>query len=110
MDHATCSRLLLATHIATSLLPLNARLIPVITELGRLIGPRILAGPYQGFPARTTQRARHSHVDRAHPTTKDPRSVPRGPLATVRSGRIGATAAGRIHVGLESVPARPGAG
>ena len=37
MDHATCSRLLLATHFATSLLPLTARLIPLITELGRLI-------------------------------------------------------------------------
>jgi hypothetical protein len=37
MDHATCSRLLTATHFATSLLPLTARLIPVITELGRLI-------------------------------------------------------------------------
>jgi hypothetical protein len=37
MDHATCSRLLTATHFATSLLPLTARLIPVITELGRLV-------------------------------------------------------------------------
>jgi hypothetical protein len=39
MDHATCSRLLTATHFATSLLPLTARLLPVITELGRLIVP-----------------------------------------------------------------------
>jgi hypothetical protein len=37
MDHATCSRLLAATHFATSLLPLTARLLPVITELGRFI-------------------------------------------------------------------------
>src|SRR5262249_19050005 len=37
MDHATCPRLLTATHFATSLLPLTARLIPLITELGRLI-------------------------------------------------------------------------
>jgi hypothetical protein len=37
MDHATCSRLLLATYFTTSLCPLTARLIPVITELGRLI-------------------------------------------------------------------------
>src|SRR5690242_7910324 len=37
MDHAACSRLLSATHFATSLLPLTARLLPVITELGRLI-------------------------------------------------------------------------
>ena len=37
MDHATCSRLLTATHFATSLLPLTARLLPVITELGCLI-------------------------------------------------------------------------
>jgi hypothetical protein len=37
MDHATCSRLLMATHFATSLLPLTARLLPLITELGRLI-------------------------------------------------------------------------
>jgi hypothetical protein len=39
MDHATCSRTLSATHFATSLLPLTVRLIPVITELGRLIAP-----------------------------------------------------------------------
>jgi hypothetical protein len=31
MDHATCPRLLTATHFATSLLPLTARLIPVLT-------------------------------------------------------------------------------
>ena len=37
MDHATCPRLLTATHFATSLLPLTARLIPLITELSRLI-------------------------------------------------------------------------
>src|SRR3954452_6552116 len=37
MDHATRSRLLLATHFATSLCPLTDRLLPVITELGRLI-------------------------------------------------------------------------
>ena len=37
MDHATCFRLLLATHFATSLLPLTVRLIPVLTEIGRLI-------------------------------------------------------------------------
>jgi hypothetical protein len=37
MDHATCCRLLLATHFATSLRPLTARLIPLIAELGRLI-------------------------------------------------------------------------
>src|SRR5438132_5892484 len=37
MDHATCSRLLLATHFATSLFPLTARLVPVIAEVGRII-------------------------------------------------------------------------
>jgi len=37
VDYATCSALLSATHFATSLLPLTVRLIPVITELGRLI-------------------------------------------------------------------------
>ena len=37
MDHATCFRLLSATHFATSLLPLTIRLIPVLTEIGRLI-------------------------------------------------------------------------
>jgi hypothetical protein len=37
MDHATSSRLLLATHFATSLLPLTARLVPAITEIGRLV-------------------------------------------------------------------------
>ena len=35
----------MATHFATSLLPLTARLIPVITELGRLIVPFRRAGP-----------------------------------------------------------------
>ena len=37
MDHATCFRLLSAMHFATSLLPLTVRLIPVLTEIGRLI-------------------------------------------------------------------------
>ena len=37
MDHATCTAHLSATHFATSLLPLTARLIPVIAEVGRLI-------------------------------------------------------------------------
>ena len=37
MDHATSSRLLLATHFATSLLPLTTRLVPAITEIGCLI-------------------------------------------------------------------------
>jgi hypothetical protein len=37
MDHATSTSLLLATHFATSLFPLTVRLIPVITEIGRLI-------------------------------------------------------------------------
>ena len=37
MDHATRFRLLSATHFATSLLPLTVRLIPVLTEIGRLI-------------------------------------------------------------------------
>jgi len=37
MDHATCFRFLSATHFATSSLPLTVRLIPVLTEIGRLI-------------------------------------------------------------------------
>jgi hypothetical protein len=37
MDHATCAALLFATHFATSLLPLTFRLVPVVTEIGRLI-------------------------------------------------------------------------
>ena len=37
MDHATSTALLLATHFATSLFPLTVRLIPVITQIGRLI-------------------------------------------------------------------------
>ncbi len=37
MDHATSTVLLLATHFATSLFPLTVRLIPVITQIGRLI-------------------------------------------------------------------------
>ena len=35
----------------------------------KIFGSSILAGPNRGFPARTTQRTRHSHVDRAHATT-----------------------------------------
>jgi hypothetical protein len=37
MDHATSTALLFATHFATSLFPLTVRLIPVITQIGRLI-------------------------------------------------------------------------
>jgi hypothetical protein len=37
VDYATCHALLLATHFATSLFPLTVRLVPVITEVGRLI-------------------------------------------------------------------------
>src|SRR3954451_24773776 len=37
MDHATAASALLATHFATSLLPLTVRLIPVIAQIGRLI-------------------------------------------------------------------------
>ncbi len=37
MDHATCAALLLATHFATSLFPLTIRLVPVVTEISRLI-------------------------------------------------------------------------
>jgi hypothetical protein len=37
VDYATCSALLLATHFATSLFPLTIRLVPVITEVGRLV-------------------------------------------------------------------------
>jgi hypothetical protein len=44
-DHPTCAALLLATHFATSLVPLTARLVPVITELGRLIVRFRRAGP-----------------------------------------------------------------
>src|SRR5262249_13523855 len=72
----------------------------------KAFGPQILSGPYRGYHPGTTQRARHTHADRAHSTTKISRPVPRGPLSIVRSGRIGATAMGRIHVGLESMPAR----
>ncbi len=37
MDYATCAALLPATHFATSLLPLTIRLVPVITEISRLV-------------------------------------------------------------------------
>jgi hypothetical protein len=37
VDYATCCALLSATHFATSLCPLTVRLVPVITEVGRLI-------------------------------------------------------------------------
>jgi hypothetical protein len=62
MDHATCSRLLTATHFATSLLPLTVRLLPVITELGRLIVSFRRAAPtpqacYR-FEARSQERLR----------------------------------------------------
>src|SRR5262249_47876928 len=41
MDHATCSRLLFATHFATSLLPLTVGLAPLLTEIGlTLVGFR----------------------------------------------------------------------
>src|SRR3954471_23185085 len=39
MDHATAARPLPATHFATSLFPLTVGLIPVITQIGRLIVP-----------------------------------------------------------------------
>jgi hypothetical protein len=37
MDHATATNALLATHFATSLVPLTVRLIPVIAQIGTLI-------------------------------------------------------------------------
>ncbi len=37
MNHAACAVRLLATHFATSLFPLTIRLVPVVTEIGRLI-------------------------------------------------------------------------
>jgi len=37
MDHATCSRQLLATHFATSLFPLTVRLVPLITQIGHTL-------------------------------------------------------------------------
>jgi hypothetical protein len=37
MDHATAAAALLATPFATALVPLTVRLIPVITQIGRLI-------------------------------------------------------------------------
>ena len=52
MDHATCFRLLSATHFATSLLPLTVRLIPVLTAgTERVSGthPERLSGTHLGF-------------------------------------------------------------
>jgi hypothetical protein len=37
MDHATCLVHLLATHFVTSLFPLTVRLVPLITEVGRMV-------------------------------------------------------------------------
>ena len=37
MDYATCSRLIWATHFATSLFPLTVRLVPLLTQLGRTL-------------------------------------------------------------------------
>jgi hypothetical protein len=37
MDHATCAAVLVATHFATSLFPLTIRLVPVVTQISRLI-------------------------------------------------------------------------
>ena len=45
MDYATCATLLLATHFASSLLPLTGRLIPVVAQIGRLIVQFLRADP-----------------------------------------------------------------
>ena len=61
MDYATTSRLLLATHFATSLFPLTVRLIPVIVQIGRLL-VRFRRAP--GTPQATYQfeTRLHAHV------------------------------------------------
>jgi uncharacterized repeat protein (TIGR01451 family) len=59
----------------------------------KVFGPRILAGPYNAFPPQTTHRARHSHAERAHATTKAHRPVPAGPHLAARGARIGASSA-----------------
>jgi hypothetical protein len=63
MDHATCSRLLTATHFATSSLPLTARLIPLIGEIGRLIVPFRRADP--------TPRAGHRFEARSQESLRE---------------------------------------
>ena len=45
MDYATCATLLLATHFASSLLPLIGRLIPVVAQIGRLVVQFLRADP-----------------------------------------------------------------
>ena len=67
----------------------------------RIFGPSILAGTYRDFPARATHRAQHSRVGRAH-SAKAPRPAPHTLPSTARTGRIGATAAGRTHVRLSA--------
>ena len=45
MDYATCATLLLATHFASSLLPLTGCLIPVVAQIGRLVVQFLRADP-----------------------------------------------------------------
>jgi hypothetical protein len=68
----------------------------------KIFGPSILAGTYRDFPARATHRAQHSRVGRAHSATKAPKPAPHTLPPTARTGRSGATAAGRTHVRLSA--------
>src|SRR5262249_9734279 len=61
MDHATASRLLLATHFATSLFPLTVRLIPVIAQIGRLI-VRFRRAHLSSQAAHECETQVHTHV------------------------------------------------
>jgi hypothetical protein len=48
----------------------------------KIFGPSILSGPYRGFPTGTSQKARRSHADPTHSTTRAPRPVPHAPRST----------------------------
>ena len=86
MDHATSTALLLATHFATSLFPLTVRLIPVITQIGRLIvrfrraelTPQSLP-PVRDPVARSTSRTGpdHCRMDVQSPRAARPSGISR---------------------------------
>ena len=61
MDYATTSRLLLATHFATSLFPLTVRLIPVIVQIGRLL-VRFRRAPVTPQATDQFETRLHAHV------------------------------------------------
>jgi hypothetical protein len=66
----------------------------------QVFGSSILAGPASAFAVRTIPGARHSRAGRAYSVTSAPGPVPHTVHSAGRGERIGATAAGQIHVRL----------